>query len=915
MVDIPTADQIARISPRSGRVDSRGPSPIMGQALAGFGQDLQRTSANLAVANYNMNVLAERQAQDEQKKRASDVSTSLTRFLSDWEQRFITARDEAPESGIGFTHAFMDGYQKQANAFAKDHFEGLGEEDQNRYLNAILTHGNALFDKAHAFEQATKSDYYGRITDQNLQTIGTQIAGNASNYDALKQQGIEAIDSVDMPEAWKADRRAKWAAEAEHNRFLWDYSQDPQQAIRAMNPVGLSGDAKEVIRQEEGFRPQAYWDVNHWRVGYGSDTYTTADGQVHEVTKDTVISQADAERDLERRSQEFADKAAAQVGPGWNTLPGNVRAALTSVAYNYGTLPNSVAAAARSGDVNATANAIEALSDNPDRRQREATIAREGVTGASPSPYSALSVEDRRKLADWGETQLTKQQNAERALRKGAIDVAVTNAPAAFQASGTYDGWMPGPADFVAAYGPEEGQQRYAMFAAKTQAGAQAYRFQTMPEAEIKATVEAARPTGAGQAAAAEAVRYQAMASAADDTIRERERDPARYTLQAFPHVAEAWQDASGTGDYSQALAMTAAAQKQLGIRKPALLPKDVADSAVAAFKAPDKSDDERMAAVTSLVFATPDPAQRRQVYQQLVGEGLPAMTEGALEAAARGDMGAAKRLMQAAVVDPGKLPANVNVKPADIASKIFSNVWADGEIGSVAYGLPFGDSSSLERAQRGTELLKRAVQIRVAQGQDADDAVEAATRDLFGDVRVYDGSGDINASMTVPNDLDTRTVTAGLQKAIPDIRAALTASRDRVLARINPDTATGAKAIFDATTAHSVDDIMSNGVFVNAGDGVGFRDAYTGQFVAGADGRPLIFPMDQITSMGRDDLAAKSPESAPMLLGMGAAPVAGSAAQRFIAAGAPRITPQQTNNAAPPPPFGRPAAGPPVIE
>ena len=35
-----------------------------------------------------------------------------------------------------------------------------------------------------------------------------------------------------------------------------------------------------VLRELEGFKEEPYYDVNAFRAGYGSDTYTTADGQV-----------------------------------------------------------------------------------------------------------------------------------------------------------------------------------------------------------------------------------------------------------------------------------------------------------------------------------------------------------------------------------------------------------------------------------------------------------------------------------------------------------------------------------------------------------------------------------------------------------------------------------------------------------
>lgn len=139
----------------------------------------------------------------------------------------------------------------------------------------------------------------------------------------------------------------------------------------------------DLIKQREGFIEKPKYDVNAYRAGYGSDTVTLADGTVQKVTPGMRVSREDAERDLQRRIQtEFVPKAAAKVGEDvWSGLPENTRAALTSVAYNYGTIPSRIVPAVQSGNPEAIARAIESLADdnkgiNAGRRMQEANIAR-----------------------------------------------------------------------------------------------------------------------------------------------------------------------------------------------------------------------------------------------------------------------------------------------------------------------------------------------------------------------------------------------------------------------------------------------------------------------------------------------------------------------------------------------------------
>jgi GH24 family phage-related lysozyme (muramidase) len=189
--------------------------------------------------------------------------------------------------------------------------------------------------------------------------------------------------------------------------------------------AGFEGNAISLIEEFEGFRNNAYWDVNAYRTGWGSDTVTKRDGSVVKVTKDTVVSKEDADRDLARRSQEFAEAARNKIGAEvWDNTPGNVTAALTSIAYNYGSIPDRILDEARAGDWEALAVAVEGLADdnkgvNRRRRMREASIIRGRATAPAgrgpaytPPPVSAeeMSLVSRAKAAEGSESGSSSPQ-------------------------------------------------------------------------------------------------------------------------------------------------------------------------------------------------------------------------------------------------------------------------------------------------------------------------------------------------------------------------------------------------------------------------------------------------------------------------------------------------------------------------
>lgn len=132
--------------------------------------------------------------------------------------------------------------------------------------------------------------------------------------------------------------------------------------------------AAAMLRGFEGFIPKAKWDVNHFRVGFGSDTTTRSNGQIEKVTKDTIVTLEDAQRDLSRRIVEFQDGIQKAIGSDtWRSLSEAQQAALTSIAYNYGSLPKAIVNAINGGGgPEMVAKAIAGLGSNPERRRQEA---------------------------------------------------------------------------------------------------------------------------------------------------------------------------------------------------------------------------------------------------------------------------------------------------------------------------------------------------------------------------------------------------------------------------------------------------------------------------------------------------------------------------------------------------------------
>jgi GH24 family phage-related lysozyme (muramidase) len=203
-------------------------------------------------------------------------------------------------------------------------------------------------------------------------------------------------------------------------------------------PTGAPASAMQFIAGFEGFRNSTYWDVNHHRVGYGSDTITRADGTVVTVKKGMVVSREDAARDLERRIGDIRQDMAASGGRGWASLPDGARNAVISVVYNYGRLPDAVAAAVKSGDKTKVSAAILSLANhnggvNAKRRRAEAMAALHGtaITSATPTEGSPVAEAGAPRsgfvsdvFAEMPTPELINVQSSAGAMRVKAADTA-----------------------------------------------------------------------------------------------------------------------------------------------------------------------------------------------------------------------------------------------------------------------------------------------------------------------------------------------------------------------------------------------------------------------------------------------------------------------------------------------------------
>ena len=213
-------------------------------------------------------------------------------------------------------------------------------------------------------------------------------------------------------------------------------------------PNSAMAETLAMIRKHEGFSSRTYWDVNAYRLGYGTDTITDRNGNVRRVRQGDTVTREDAERDLARRVQIFRNGARRKIGEAqFDRLPAKTQAAITSVAYNYGSLDKlpSLVTAARSGNINAISRAIAARQGdnrgvNRKRRLEEAAAV---MSDLNSRPVGGQAVADnaQRGLQSMRQGDAARQQ-AQQITNNSTMQVAINGGIHVQSSAGTIDGTM-----------------------------------------------------------------------------------------------------------------------------------------------------------------------------------------------------------------------------------------------------------------------------------------------------------------------------------------------------------------------------------------------------------------------------------------------------------------------------------------
>jgi len=244
-------------------------------------------------------------------------------------------------------------------------------------------------------------------------------AGRLAFEREMLASGDRAIAQAMREQAIRRETERVQQAQVQAAREL---AQETERQARAAREAGTAlNQTIALIKAKEGFRSSAYWDVNAYRVGYGSDTTTDAMGRVSRVSANTTgVTEADAVRDLERRIGEFVNVIKSQIGAErYSAFSAQQQAALTSIAYNYGSLPERIISAVKTGSSEEIAAAVRGLGNdnggvNRARRNQEADM----LAAPNQAIVADNAEQDRERL----DRQKQYTDQLDRQIRTRALD-------------------------------------------------------------------------------------------------------------------------------------------------------------------------------------------------------------------------------------------------------------------------------------------------------------------------------------------------------------------------------------------------------------------------------------------------------------------------------------------------------------
>ena len=583
MPRIPTRDNLRQGAPRSSGGIVSAPRDFVGPAMHRTGKQLFEVARKQAAHQ-----------QQQEKVRQQRSALELASARSRWTSSLLAEHNSyTPDQNPDYDK-WNKTYEARAAAWQKQAAQGISDPQVRQQFMAetqddLVQVGISIGTLAREVGLRVKRAEADRSLLRQVDTAASQpdedgkvvMGGVRATLQDMVDTGVISVEEA-------AGRSVGYARQYASGKIARITKQDPALAVSVLR--GEQPGPSALIRRLHRFRSTPYWHGRADRAGYGSDTVTHEDGTVEKIVPAMTVTRADADRDVQRRVDEFLAGINKQVGGKvFDRLAPHVRAALVSVGYRTGHLPDDVAAAVRSGDTEAIAAAIAADGDedgglNRQVRLQEAAIVRgEGGTpyeqiARRPAWADVLEPGQTSDLLDAAGRELERQDSrralADRIHARQLGQSIRSDIRSAFSNGAHAD---IDPDSVLRELGPEAHRQWLEARQDATEVAANTQNMASLPDEQIMQLVEAHRPEPGDDGFARRQAVYERMSRQANEIRRERRDNPARAAMRvpSVRHALSEAQDPSATSPQkTQALVREMmAAQSALGVAQASIAP------------------------------------------------------------------------------------------------------------------------------------------------------------------------------------------------------------------------------------------------------------------------------------------------------------------------------------------------------
>lgn len=807
------------------------------------------------------------------EKENFEVSKRITDEMLFNVRNLNTLKENAPLGADGFTDDYISDFnaRRESNIVAMRK-SGMSEKAVQKFDLAVRRIGVAGARNALTFQSSAHGVKVALDVADNTKNLSQLVQADPSQLGVAIQQSDQLIDDLagikpNLKAKLKADNRKdlEWAA------GLGMVNTDAVTVVKMLSSTGtgkggIQGYLDRIKQQESGGKSNA------------QNPLSTAHG-LFQITKGTwdfiqnspegkaagIVSFADGKSNDDQNTKVAeiltAKNATVLTNAGVEVTGGNLY-----MAHFLGA--GRVAQVLQLPDNTGAREAFTAaeIKSNPfllkhNAGSFKAFVSRVGggkvaaVTGKTGNPVlDSLNAVQRQRLLNMA---MVRQGKVADALRDE--NTQRSNNEIAAASTGQDVGNPLTREEFLAARPNDkpQGEREFEEHETAVAVGKQVFGMRDMTPAQIADVVDQVLPEDKDDPGFALALKQQKILKRAQaQTIKARKDDPVKYALTYDTDVQAKFkfmQDNPGNqGRVAAYLGAIDIAQERYGIpvRDRVLLPKAMVDDAIENINDTNNGDDIRQNALLSVVFSSNEPDQQLRIFEQFVKQdsGL-AKFQSAIEAFSRGDTAAAGRLFSAGFTKVD-LKTVTTVTSQQVGEAILNEVMATGKIGDAVYSRSAGIRGNDERQRRDTLILTDAINAGLRNQQTLEDATTQAIADVFGPVSTADNIGDVNpvtnVSVTMPNNIDERTMLTGFGNFVHVIREALEINILKAPIAGDTPAETAQKTLLNQS---HIDWLIDNGQWANGPnkDTYVFVDTQSGKPIPDVDGKVFIVMLDEI--------------------------------------------------------------------